>query len=308
MPVAHAMSIAAIVCTRNRGARFVGAVESILSGTLRPTELIVVDQSTDNRAREAGSRFDAVAGFRYCRVGTVGLSRARNTGIDLTRADIVAFIDDDCEASRDWLAGIVGGFERDARIGVVHGNVLAGPHDPRLGFIPSYLRVAPMLATSMREKHLAEGMGASMAVQRSTWTAVGGFDEQLGAGGRFRSAEDIDFTMRALENGFAVYETSQGHVVHSGFRSWQDGEWLIYDYLYGIGATYAKHLKCGQASALRPMARLAWRWVADAPVVDLGRTPSRLLRLRGFAAGFFAAAAQPVDPRSTRFALGGTSG
>jgi GT2 family glycosyltransferase len=302
------MSIAAVVCTRNRGTRLARAVESVLSGTLRPTELIVIDQGTDNDTLRAGIRFEGVAGFRYCRVGTVGLSRARNAGIDLTCGDIVAFIDDDCEASRDWLAGIAGGFERDAGIGVVHGNVLAGPHDREQGFIPSYVREAPTLATSMREKHLVEGMGASMAVRRSTWTAVGGFDEQLGVGGLFRSAEDVDFTMRALENGFAVYETSQGHVVHSGFRSWQDGERLIYDYLYGIGATYAKHLKCRQTGALRPMARLAWRWAAGAPVVDLGRTPSRFLRLRGFAAGFFAAAAQPVDRRSTRFALGTTSG
>jgi hypothetical protein len=52
----------------------------------------------------------------------------------------------------------------------------------------------------------------------------------------------------------------------------------------------------------------AWRWVAETPVVDLGRTSSRLLRLRGCAAGFVAAAAQPLDPGSTGFALGATSG
>lgn len=222
--------------------------------------------------------------------------------MEIARGDLVAFTDDDCEVSSDWLLGIAAAFEGDARIGVVHGNVRAAPHDRRLGFIPAYARDLPVLATSMGDKHLAEGIGANMAVRRDAWKAVGGFDDLLGAGGLFRSAEDLDFSMRVLQHGFAVYETVQGHVVHAGFRTWDDGARLVYDYLYGIGATYAKHLKCGRMSVLLPMGRLAWRWAAGSPVVDLGRTPPRLLRLRGFAAGFLRAASHPVDPRSTRFA------
>src|SRR5262245_7756522 len=115
MPVDRALSLAAVVTTRNRGARCVAAVESILSGTLRPAELIVIDQSADTRGEVACRPFESAAGFRYCRVETVGISRARNAGIGLSHCDLVAFTDDDCEASRDWLAGIADGFERDAR-------------------------------------------------------------------------------------------------------------------------------------------------------------------------------------------------
>lgn len=294
-------SISVIVCTRDRGANFATTVDSVLSGDLRPSEVVVVDQSSDDRALRASRRFDDAPGFRFCRVASMGLSRARNAGLELARGDIAAFTDDDCEVSRDWLVGIAGAFERDARIGVVHGNVRAAPHDRRLGFTTAYVRDAPLLAASMGDKHLAEGIGANMAVRRTAWEMVGGFDELLGAGGLFRSAEDMDFSMRALQHGFAVYETTEGHVVHSGFRTWNDGDRLVYDYLYGIGATYAKHLKCRQSSVLLPMGRLAWRWAAGTPVVDLGRTPPRLLRMRGFAAGFLMAAGRPVDPRSTRF-------
>lgn len=290
-----------IVCTRDRGSRFATTVDSVLSGDLRPSEIVVVDQSSDESALRASRAFADVPGFRFCRVASVGLARARNAGVELSRGDIAAFTDDDCEASHDWLLGLAGAFERDARIGVVHGNVRAAPHDCRLGFTPAYVRDASLLAASMGEKHLAEGIGANMAVRRIVWKTVGGFDELLGAGGLFRSAEEMDFSMRALQHGFAVYETTQGHVVHSGFRTWDDGKRLVYDYLYGIGATYAKHLKCRRPSVLLPMGRLAWRWVGGKPVVDLGRTPPRLLRLRGFVAGFLTAAGKPVDPRSTRF-------
>jgi len=290
-----------IVCTRDRGADFATTVDSVLSGDLRPSEIVVVDQSSDEQALRASRRFDDVPGFRFCRVASVGLARARNAGLERSSGSIVAFTDDDCAVSRDWLLGIARAFERDARIGVVHGNVRAAPHDRRLGFTPAYVRDASLLAASMGDKHLAEGIGANMAVRRTVWEAIGGFDELLGAGGLFRSAEEMDFSMRALQHGFAVYETTQGHVVHSGFRTWDDGERLVYDYLYGIGATYAKHLKCRQPSVLLPMGHLAWRWAAGTPVVDLGRTPPRLLRMRGFVAGFLRAAGKRVDPRSTRF-------
>lgn len=297
----RATSFAVAVCTRDRGEGYVCAVRAVLAGTLLPTEIVVVDQSSDERSLNASGRFAAVPGFRYQRFATTGLARARNAAMGFTRADAVAFTDDDCEPSPDWLEGVAEGFARDPRVGVVFGNVRAGPHDRALGFIPSYERAAPVLATSLRDKHRAEGIGASMAVRRDAWEALGGFDERLGAGGPFRAGEDIDFAMRALERGCAVYETTRGHVVHQGFRAWEDSGGLVYDYLYGLGATYAKHLKCGQAGALLPMARLAWRWMAGRPAVDLGRTPPRWLRLRGFAAGFVAAARVPVDASRTRF-------
>lgn len=176
-------SISVIVCTRDRGAGFATTVDSVLSGDLRPSEVVVVDQSSDDRALRASHRFDDAPGFRYCRIASVGLSRARNAGLKLVRGDIAAFTDDDCEVSCDWLLGIAAAFELDARIGVVHGNVRAAPHDRRIGFTTAYVRDVPLLAASMGDKHLAEGIGANMAARRAAWEAVGGFDELLGAGG-----------------------------------------------------------------------------------------------------------------------------
>jgi glycosyltransferase involved in cell wall biosynthesis len=297
-------TLSVVICTRDRGARFAGAVESVLAGTRRPAEIVVVDQSADGRSLDASRRFASVPGFRVLRVDSTGLARARNAGLALARGDAVAYTDDDCEVSPDWLDAIADGFARDPRIGAVFGNVRAGPHDAALGFIPAYVRDVPLLATSLGDKHRAEGIGANMAVRRTVASALGGFDERLGAGGAFRAGEDIDFAMRALERGHAIYETTQGHVVHLGFHPWDDLGRVAHDYLYGLGATYAKHLKCGEAAALVPLARLAGRWAAGRPAVDLGRTPARWLRLRAFAAGFLAAVREPVDARATRFAAG----
>jgi glycosyltransferase involved in cell wall biosynthesis len=37
----------------------------------------------------------------------LGPSRARNTGVTLAKYDVVAFIDDDCVADKDWLKYLV---------------------------------------------------------------------------------------------------------------------------------------------------------------------------------------------------------
>lgn len=140
-----------------------------------------------------------------------------------------------------------------------------------------------------------------MAFRRSVWEQVGGFDEMLGAGSRFKAAEDMDFAVRALQNGFPVYATPEVEVVHHGLRTWQDGQSLIHGYLYGIGAMSAKHLKCGRWSIGGFLAELFRRWAFSGTVVEFGHTPSRMLRLRGFLTGVAAGFAQCVDRRRSLF-------
>jgi glycosyltransferase involved in cell wall biosynthesis len=54
--------------------------------------------------------------FRYFQEGKAGLSIARNTGIGISRADIVAFTDDDAEPDTSWLRRILGAFRSSRRI------------------------------------------------------------------------------------------------------------------------------------------------------------------------------------------------
>jgi GT2 family glycosyltransferase len=210
--------------------------------------------------------------------------------------------DDDREVTPDWLRRIADAFPADPRIGIVFGNVLAGPHDRTQGFIPAYQRREPFLAKSIRDKHRIEGIGASMAIRRTAWEALNGFDENFGAGGRFGSAEELEFTVRALVSGFAVYAEPAAAVVHHGFRTWESGRELISGYLYGIGAMFAKLLKLGHWSILYLMFQLASRWAFQGPVVDLGRKPPRLLRLSAFVRGFLAGLAFPIDRRRGHYA------
>jgi glycosyltransferase involved in cell wall biosynthesis len=292
-------SVSVVIATRNRGVGAVRAIESIICAEEvefgSGVEVIVVDQSDEDATECAVAPYLHLAHVRYIRTTSRGLGAARNVGVAAARGEWIAFTDDDCTACPDWLGELWRGFDVDARVSIVLGNVIEGPHNRDAVFIPSYVRQGSFLARSIADKHHVEGIGACMALRRSVWASLGGFDPLLGAGSRFHSAEDLDFVIRALGAGHWVYETARAQVVHVGFRPNGRKSALAYEYCFGIGAVYLKHLKCGRWEVLLPLVQLAFRWALRNPVVRYGAPPGRMPRLCGFLHGVAAGCRTPVD-------------
>ncbi len=263
----------------------------------RDFELIVVDQSDPALTTEGLVGFAGDPRLVLVKSSQVGLSRARNIGWRKTNAELLAFTDDDCEVTRGWLEGLSAALAHDERIGVVFGAVRAPAYDRKSGFVMAYTPPRFHVARDIREKARVEGVGACMAVRRSVLVTLGGFDEELGVGARLLSAEDTDIAVRALLAGFYVCETPDAAVCHHGFRSWDIGARVIHSYMLGLGATNAKMLRLGKLHAIRPIAALAWRWLAKDPVVDLNHRPPRMARLRSFLLGFREGFAAPLDEK-----------
>jgi hypothetical protein len=99
------------------------------------------------------------------------------------------------------------------------------------------------------------GVGANMSLRRRVFDTLGGFDELLGPGTRFRSGEDIDFGYRALRAGFTILQDPENVALHHGGRSLADGEarLLFESYHFGIGAAYARSVRRGDLIALRQL-------------------------------------------------------
>jgi glycosyltransferase involved in cell wall biosynthesis len=288
------LEFSVILATRNRPEGAVRAVRSIL-GSAVPLELIVIDQSGDSLTTES---LESVASDRRLVVvksNEIGLARARNMGWRRASAELLAFTDDDCEASPGWLEGLATALAHDGRIGLVFGSVRAPDYDRSKGFVMAYAPPQFRVARQIREKARVECVGACMAARRSVLAALGGFDEELGSGARLRSAEDTDIGVRALLAGFYVCETPDAVVYHYGFRTWGIGARVIHDYMVGLGATNAKMLRLGNLQAIPPIAALAWRWLARKPVVDLNHRPPRMTRLRPFLFGFRAGLSASLD-------------
>ena len=294
-----------VISTRNRGDSVLRPVCSILKNNYPSVEVIVVDQSIDDRTELALRPFLHPPRVRYIRTSTQGASAGRNIGIANARSELIAITDDDCEVSANWLTELAAAFAANEKIGVVVGNVLAGPYDRSAGFIVSYVRREPLLIRSLRDKHLIEGTSACMGLKRQAWRALGGFDELLTVGARLKGAEDTDLTIRALLAGYFIYHTPRLAVTNHSFFSWQEADNVNHRYLYGNGAMFAKLLKYKGWSALGLLARLTWKGFLGSSLVYRGGRSQLWLKTTSFMRGFMAGVFTRVNPTTGQFTTTG---
>jgi len=296
-----APSVSIILATRNRGEVVKRAVDSLLALDPAADEILVVDQSDDDRTHGALATLATGGRLRYLRQHETGLSRARNLGLKESRGDLLVFTDDDCEAPRDLVAAVASVFARMQQVGIVFGGVRAAPHDAGAGLIPSCERADEIVVRTIADHHLLGGMGACMAARRELLLKLGGFDVCLGAGAAFHAAEDTDLGLRALVAGSSVAETPAIHVLHHGFRNWRECEELADRYLIGAGAMYAKHLRLRPRQSVAMLGHVAARWLWGQPRVRYGNDPRRIARAMAFARGFSLGLRMRLDVGSGHF-------
>jgi len=295
-----APAVAVVVATRHRGGRIVALLESVLASDRDDFEMVVVDQSLDDDTQAAVLPFTADDRIRYERSDTIGTSRARNVGFALTSAPVVLITDDDCTVPPNWFSGMMEPFEQDPRVGIVFCTVRAVPDD-RPGHTPAVEQPANRIVDTVSE---AWGMarsglhlGAGMAIRRSTFDDVLGFDELIGPGARFGACEDNDLSWRALLAGWSMFLSADVVVMHDGFRDLDELRELVVRDFFGVGGTIAKYLRTGQPAIVR--FGLSWlvRFGVVGPTRALlhGRRPSGLRRPWMLVRGVVAGLGTPMD-------------
>jgi glycosyltransferase involved in cell wall biosynthesis len=86
-------SFSVVIPTYNRGSFIGEAIDSVLNQTLKPAEIIVVDDGSTDDTKEKLSNLGSR--ITYLPVENGGVSRARNIGISHSRSEFVAFLDSD---------------------------------------------------------------------------------------------------------------------------------------------------------------------------------------------------------------------
>lgn len=252
-------TVSVVICTRNRPDTIVRAVESVLRQTYERFDILVVDQSETDETRrlveELMARSDRV---RYRHLDRAGAARARNAGMYHTTGELIAFMDDDCEAHERWLDTIVRCFAAHPDISLLYGQVLLPPALQQTGtpggIIPTLL-IPQRQRLSRRDGFKIFGMSANLAGRRAMCERVGGFDEMLGAGGPLKSGEDFDFTYRVYRAGGTILLEPDLIVYHYGFRSSTEWPTQLRAYGFGDGAFYFKHIRAGDLYAVGLLSR-----------------------------------------------------
>jgi glycosyltransferase involved in cell wall biosynthesis len=233
--------ISLIISTRDRSDSLAGCLERArrLSYPQGGWELVVVDNgSTDGTAALLESLRPAVDGLILVNEPKPGLARARNAGVAASTGEFLAFTDDDCYVSPDFLVRVEERFS-DPSIGFAGGRILLHDEsDARIGItgmeeallIPPGSLVPPGVI-----------QGANFAVRRRALADAGGFDPGLGPGTPF-NCEDVDCVSRISAAGWVGGFFPEVVVHHHHRRKPGSRELaaLLESYARGRGAYYAK--------------------------------------------------------------------
>lgn len=119
------LTVSVIVVTYNRADMLVDTLESLTRQSRLPDEVLVVDNNSTDTTRQVAESFMGRLNLRYIFEKIQGTSTARNTGVENATGDILAFLDDDCVADKEWLYYLEAPFLKDPAIGIVGGEVLA---------------------------------------------------------------------------------------------------------------------------------------------------------------------------------------
>ena len=170
-------------------------------------EVLVVDDGSCNNISDIVSSFNV----RLIRLEkSQGASVCRNIGAENACGDILAFLDADCIADKNWLREIIPFFQIEG-IGAV-GGFVDSYH--RKSYLDRYEEVSSSL--SMGQRILFQGdtesnfyvPSCNMLVSRKAFMATGGFKSGMHVG------EDVDFCWRMRNLGYSLLYVPVGRIAH----------------------------------------------------------------------------------------------
>lgn len=269
--------ISVVVCSHNGQVRLPAALAALAAQDLDgPYEVIVVDDGSV----DATSSVAHAAGI--ARVVTLehnqGLSAARNAGVAVCRAPLVAFTDDDCVPPPNWLSSLLTLWKDcPPSVTAVGGHTVARDTD---SLARRYVRVNNPLTPlelgtgggivmrlraylsppppACHRRHVYSLVGANMSFRRSALDEIGGFDPLIRFGG---DEEDLCVRLRARFGDRTLLAEPSVVVAHDFERGLRDTLRRARAYGRGNGRDFARH---GGFPALRPLPLFA---AALAPVL-----------------------------------------
>jgi glycosyltransferase involved in cell wall biosynthesis len=229
--VAVDLSFDLVVATVDRVDPLSRLFASLERQAYRRLRILVVDQNEDARLTAV---LDAHPALDLVRLRSPrGLSRARNAALPHVTADLVAFPDDDCEYPDGLLERVA------AALGDLDG--LSGRTADDTGASAGRWSNAPGPVDAANVWHRVNS--AALFLRRELVERTGPFDERLGlgAGGPWRSGEEVDYLVRALELGARVRYEPSLVVRHAqpaalsglGFRDGASVGYLLRKHRYG---------------------------------------------------------------------------
>jgi O-antigen biosynthesis protein len=193
-----------VICSYNGASTVESCLRSMQRLRYPDYEVVFVDDGSTDSTQQILTKFPWV---RNIRQKNMGLSYARNVGMNAATGEIVVYTDSDCEADEDWLYYLALALVRSKHVGMGGPNLIPDEGS----WIADCVGLSPGGPTHvMIDDRTAEHVpGCNMAFY--TWAArqINGFDSQ------FRKAgDDVDFIWRLQHQGYTIGFAPAAQVWH----------------------------------------------------------------------------------------------
>lgn len=168
---------------------------------------------------------------------TIGSYAARNTGINLSKGEILVFTDSDCIPDPLWLSSGVKALNNTKNCGFVAGNVniiVSNPDKPSL--IELYEKVDAFPQKKYVEKYNF-GVTANIFTYRVVMEKVGYFNSRLKSGG------DFEWGQRVYNRGYSILYENDAIVYHPARDSFKK---VVQKSKRVVGGIYDKRISDGK--------------------------------------------------------------
>jgi cellulose synthase/poly-beta-1,6-N-acetylglucosamine synthase-like glycosyltransferase len=205
-----------IIPARKAERTIFNTLRSVLVNPLcESAEIIIVNDGLDNATIRLIGEYPVkmVDGKRK------GIAAARNMGIELSKGEILIFLDADCCASKNWLTAHLKAHECNETLLAVGGSICMDPGASfwaRCDHYSSWYNVHPYQPKRWVPNH----PGANLSISRQAWEQVGEFREDLPHAGVH---EDFEWQKRFERTGGKILfepRAAVWHVDRSDFKSY----------------------------------------------------------------------------------------
>lgn len=193
-----------IICSYNGASTVESCLRSMERLRYPEYEVIFVDDGSTDGTQEILKKFPWV---RNIRQKNMGLSYARNVGMNAARGEIIVYTDSDCEADEDWLYYMALAMIRGPHAGMGGPNLIPDEGS----WVADCVGLSPGGPTHVmiNDREAEHVPGCNMAYYTHVAKQLNGFDSQFRAAG-----DDVDFIWRLQHAGYTIGFAPAAQVWH----------------------------------------------------------------------------------------------
>ena len=227
------MKFSVIIPTWNRPNELVHCLESFidLDYSHDAWELIVVNDGGNDSFTEVTAELKQSLPLRLLTINHAGPATARNEGARIAHGGYLAFTDDDCRVTPEWLSRFAQGFAQEDMAALGGHSMTPFVDDPAAR---AWQHLTNFLYEYMRDIHgnALLLLSNNVAYRRSVFESLGGFDESF----PLAAAEDMEMSYRLLAHGYRQIYYPEAKVWH--YHRLTPWRLIAQQFRYGRGGYY----------------------------------------------------------------------